>query len=70
MSEGYLTAIAIGESDEAKAFKVCNRDGFDSELFDRIKSGTLKRIPKLNLFQMWGLNAQNIEGAILSKLML
>jgi hypothetical protein len=48
--EGYLTTIAISESDEAKAFKVFNRDGFDSELFDRIKKDTLKRIPKLNLF--------------------
>jgi hypothetical protein len=70
VSEGYLTTIAISESDEAKAFKVFNQDGFDSELFDRIKKDTLKRIPKLNLFEVWGLNAQNIEGAILIKVML
>ena len=62
--------IAMGASDEAKAFKALNRDGFDSVLFEKIKQGTLKRFPKLNLFDGWGLSAQNLEGAILRKVML
>ena len=60
----------MGASDETKAFKALNRDGFDSVLFEKIKQGTLKRFPKLNLFDGWGLSAQNLEGAILRKVML
>jgi len=62
--------IAMGASDETKAFKALNRDGFDSVLFEKIKQGTIKRFPKLNLFDGWGLSAQNLEGAILRKVML
>ena len=40
------------------------------ELFEQIKQGTLKRYPKLNLFEGWGMSAQNLEGAILRKVML
>ena len=60
----------MGASDETKAFKALNRDGFNAELFEQIKQGTLKRYPKLKLFDGWGLSAQNLEGAILRKVML
>ena len=62
--------VAMGASDETKAFKALNQDGFNAELFDTIKQGTLKRYPKINLFEGWGLSAQNLEGAILRKVML
>ena len=62
--------VAMGASDESKAFKALNRDGFNAELFEQIKQGTLKRYPKINLFEGWGLSAQNLEGAILRKVML
>ena len=62
--------VAMGASDETKAFKALNRDGFNAELFEQIKQGTLKRYPKINLFEGWGLSAQNLEGAILRKVML
>jgi len=62
--------VAMGASDETKAFKALNRDGFNAELFEQIKQGTLKRYPKLKLFDGWGLSAQNLEGAILRKVML
>ena len=60
----------MGASDETKAFKALNQDGFNTELFEQIKQGTLKRYPKINLFEGWGLSAQNLEGAILRKVML
>jgi len=62
--------VAMGASDETKAFKALNRDGFNAELFEQIKQGTLKRYPKINLFEGWGMSAQNLEGAILRKVML
>jgi hypothetical protein len=65
-----FTTVAMGASDESKAFKALNRDGFNAELFEQIKQGTLKRYPKLKLFDGWGLSAQNLEGAILRKVML
>ena len=60
----------MGASDETKAFKALNQDGFNRELFEQIKQGTLKRYPKLKLFDRWGLSAQNLDGAILRKVML
>jgi len=60
----------MGASDEVAAFKALNRDGFNAALFEQIKQGTLKRFPKINLFEGWGLSAQNLEGAILRKVML
>jgi hypothetical protein len=62
--------VSMGASDEVKAFKALNKEGFNAELFDQIKQGTLKRYPKLNLFDGWGMSAQNLEGAILRKVML
>ena len=37
--------VAMGASDESKACKALNRDGFNAELFEQIKQGTLKRYP-------------------------
>ena len=60
----------MGAGNEAEAFKALNIHGFDTVLFEKIKQGTLKRFPKLSLFDGWGLSAQNLEGAILRKVML
>ena len=60
----------MGANDESEAFNALKLDGFNRELFEQIKQGTLKRYPKINLFEGWGLSAQNLEGAILRKVML
>jgi hypothetical protein len=60
----------MGASDELNAFKALNAEGFNKTLFEQIKQGALKRYPKLNLFDGWGMSAQNLEGAILRKVML
>jgi hypothetical protein len=62
--------VAMGASDELNAFKALNKEGFNAKLFEQIKQGALKRYPKLNLFEGWGMSAQNLEGAILRKVML
>ena len=62
--------VAMGASEESEAFNALKIDGFNVKLFDTIKQGTLKRYPKINLFEGWGLSAQNLEGAILRKVML
>ena len=60
----------MGANDESEAFNALKIDGFNAKLFEQIKQGTLKRYPKINLFEGWGLSAQNLEGAILRKVML
>jgi hypothetical protein len=62
--------VSMGASDESEAFNALKIDGFNAELFEQIKQGTLKRYPKINLFEGWGMSAQNLEGAILRKVML
>ena len=62
--------VSMGASDESEAFNALKIDGFNAKLFEQIKLGTLKRYPKINLFEGWGLSAQNLEGAILRKVML
>ena len=62
--------VSMGANDESEAFNALKIDGFNAKLFDTIKQGTLKRYPKINLFEGWGLSAQNLEGAILRKVML
>ena len=62
--------VSMGANDESEAFNALKIDGFNAKLFEQIKQGTLKRYPKINLFEGWGLSAQNLEGAILRKVML
>ena len=53
--------VSMGASDESEAFNALKIDGFNTKLFEQIKQGTLKRYPKINLFEGWGLSAQNLE---------
>ncbi len=62
--------VAMGSSDEHEAFRALNREGFNAQLFETIKLAAIKRFPKVSLFEGWGLSAQNLEGAILRKVML
>ena len=62
--------VSMGANDESEAFNALKIDGFNAKLFEQIKQGTLKRYPKINLFEGWGLSAQNLKGAILRKVML
>lgn len=65
----FLT-IAIGASDETSGKRRLRLDGFNREVVDRIHKGTLKRYPKLDLFNGWGIFAQNFEGQILKDVLL
>ena len=62
--------VAMGANDERSAFQALNREGFNAKSFETIKLATIKRFPKVSLFEGWGLSAQNLEGAILRKVML
>lgn len=57
-------------SDENRAFKALNKDGFNKELFEQIKQGTLKRYPRINLLAGCGFSLQNLEGALPRKVVL
>jgi hypothetical protein len=69
MVKKFIT-VAMGASDEKSGKSRLRLDGFDSQVIDRIHTGTLKRYPKLQLFKGWGIFAQNFEGQILKDVML
>jgi len=69
MVKKFIT-VAMGASDEKSGKSRLRLDGFDSQVIDRIHTGTLKRYPKLELFKGWGIFAQNFEGQILKDVML
>jgi hypothetical protein len=62
--------IAMGASNEVSGKRRLSLDGFNSEVINRIHTGTLKRYPKLELFKGWGIFAQNFEGQILKDVLL
>jgi hypothetical protein len=66
----HFMTIAMGASDETVGKRRLRLDGFNSEVINRIHTGTLKRYPKLELFKGWGIFAQNFEGQILKDVML
>jgi hypothetical protein len=57
-------------SDETTGKRRLRLDCFNSEVINRIHAGTLKRYPKLELFNGWGIFAQNFEGQILKDVLL
>ena len=66
----HFMTIAMGASDETVGKRRLRLDGFNSEVINRIHTGTLKRYPKLELFEGCGIFAQNFEGQILKDVML
>ena len=69
MVKKFIT-VAMGASDEKSGKSRLRLDGFSSDVIERIHKGALKRYPKLELFNGWGIFAQNYEGQILKDVML
>ena len=69
MAKKFIT-VAMGASDEKSGKSRLRLDGFSSDVIERIHKGALKRYPKLELFNGWGIFAQNYEGQILKDVIL
>jgi hypothetical protein len=55
---------------ELGALHACFKEGINKENFRKLKDASLKIFPKLELFNGWGIYAQNFEGQILKNVML
>jgi hypothetical protein len=62
--------VAMGASDEISGRKALHKKGFNNEFINQIYNGVKKRYPKLELFNGWGIFAQNFEGQILKDVLL
>ena len=62
--------IAMGGDNEVGALHACFTEGISMENFQKLKEASLKVFPKLELFNGWGIYAQNFEGQILKNVML
>ena len=69
MVKKFIT-VAMGANSEMAARNSLVRERFNGDLFSRIHLGIQKRYPKLQLFNGWGIFAQNLEGQILKDVML
>ena len=69
MVKKFIT-VAMGASDEKSGKARLRLDGMNSQVIESIHVGALKRFPKLQLFNGWGIFAQNFEGQILKDVML
>ena len=69
MIKKFIT-VAMGASDEKSGKARLRLDGMNSQVIESIHVGALKRFPKLQLFNGWGIFAQNLEGQILKDVML
>lgn len=65
-----FATIAMGSDNELVALHACFKKGVSKENFLKLKEASLKVFPKLQLFNGWGIYAQNFEGQILKSVML
>lgn len=61
---------ALGASNRTAANSSWNLDKLGAPLFEKLELAVLKRFPKLKLYDAWGIQAQNLEGAMLRHVML
>lgn len=61
---------AMGASSQESALNACHLQGISSAEFHALREATLKRYPKVRIFEGFGVNAQSIEGQILKDAML
>ena len=61
---------ALGASKRTAANSSWNLDKLGAPLFEKLELAVLKRFPKLKLYDAWGIQAQNLEGAMLRHVML
>ena len=57
----------MGGDNEVGALHACFKEGISKENFQKLKEASLKVFPKLELFNGWGIYAQNFEGQILKE---
>ncbi len=62
--------IAMGGDNEVGALHACFKEGISKENFQKLKDASLKVFPRLDLFNGWGIYAQNFEGQMLKNVML
>ena len=60
----------MGASNETDGYGSLYTEGFHKAYVRRIHDAALKRFPKLQLFEGWGVYAQNFEGQILKDVIL
>ena len=65
-----FVTIAMGASSKQKAQSSWNKKALGTENFVAIEEAVSRRYPALKLFEDWGINAQNLEGAMLREVML
>jgi hypothetical protein len=65
-----FVTIAMGASSKQKAQSSWNKKALGTENFVAIEEAVGRRYPALKLFEDWGINAQNLEGAMLREVML
>jgi hypothetical protein len=62
--------VAMGASSKNKGFSSFDRKVFDQSLLQSLMDATIKRFPKVILFEGFGTKAQALEGQILKQVML
>lgn len=67
--KSFIT-IAMGANEKKQAVSSASLKGINGEQFTALTEAALKVFPKLELFNSWGLYAQNLEGQILKQVML
>ncbi len=61
---------ALGADSRTAANSGWNKEKLGARLFEQIELAVMKRFPKLKLYDAWGIQAQNLEGAMLRHVML
>lgn len=64
-----FTTIAMGASDRGAAMNACFKEAISQSKFESLEAAFAQLYPELELFIGWGINAQNLEGQILKKVM-
>jgi len=62
--------VAMGADNEKAGRKALYKENMNDEVINRLISGTLRRYPKIKLFNGWGISMQNLEGQILKDVLL
>jgi len=61
---------ALGADNRTAANSGWNKEKLGASLFEQIELAVMRRFPKLKLYDAWGIQAQNLEGAMLRHVML
>ena len=67
--KNFIT-FAMGSSSKGETRSLCRLNGINDVKFDALVAAAEKLYPRLELFNGWGIYAQNYEGQILKQVML